>query len=105
MFQDRFEIISEISRGTLASIYKVYDGETGDEVALKVLHAHLCREPLVVRRFRREVKIAKRLEHPGIVSPMELVQERESIALVLPLVDGDHLGLLRKGSETNSDPC
>ena len=38
------------------------------EVALKVLHPALTRDPQVVERFRREAQLAARLQHPNIVN-------------------------------------
>ena len=38
------------------------------EVALKVLHPALTRDPSVVERFRREAQLAARLSHPNIVN-------------------------------------
>ncbi len=61
---DRYELLEPAGTGGMGTVYRARDLETGDEVALKVLHVarsdHLA-------RFQRETQILRHLNHPGIV--------------------------------------
>src|SRR5207237_3546316 len=63
----RFELRRRIGAGGLAEVYAAWDRTTSAEVAVKVLHEHLATDAGVGERFRRELSIARSLEHPGIV--------------------------------------
>jgi WD40 repeat protein len=60
----RYELIGEHGRGGLGRVSRVRDRELGRDVAIKEL---LARSTVDELRFRREVLITARLEHPGIV--------------------------------------
>ena len=61
-----FEIIQELSRGPLTSVY-VVRGERGKILLLKTLHPQHARDPEIYKRFRREAEVIKRLDHINIV--------------------------------------
>ena len=64
---DDFEIGESIGMGTVGEIYRVTRKATGDVYALKLLHPSLGQDPLIVRRFRREMMVLSKLNHPNIV--------------------------------------
>ncbi len=67
-------------RGTL--LWEAHDDEEMTVVHVRILQEHLRSEPLVGMRFRREVSLAGRLDHPGLVAPRELVDDESGLALV-----------------------
>jgi eukaryotic-like serine/threonine-protein kinase len=63
---DRYEIVREIGRGGMATVYLADDSKHGRQVAIKVLHGDLAR--LIGHdRFMREIEIAASLSHPHIL--------------------------------------
>ena len=62
---ERYEIVEEIGRGGMGTVYLARDLNLDRDVALKVLND--AAEPDAVERMRREARILARLEHPGIV--------------------------------------
>src|SRR5882762_6670319 len=68
----RFELRGRIGAGGLAEVFTARDRATGAEVAVKLLHAHLVQDQGTRERFRRELSIARSLEHPGIVRVFDL---------------------------------
>jgi serine/threonine-protein kinase len=63
-----YVIQEKLGAGGMAAVYKAFDEERGEEVALKVLHATLAAEAEIVQRFRQEVEIANRLRHAHVVA-------------------------------------
>lgn len=64
---DDYELLEEIGAGSFGRVYRVRDLALERDVALKILHPYLTRDPHVVARFRREAQLAAQLHHPNIV--------------------------------------
>ena len=62
---DRYELIEEIGRGGMGTVYCATDRELDREVAIKVPNGTGDSPP--ERRLQLEARILARLEHPGIV--------------------------------------
>ncbi len=61
-----FEVGDVIGRGAIGEVYEARHRESGEAVAVKVLHAHLQDEGGQVQRFFREVQITGSLRSPHI---------------------------------------
>ena len=66
-----FEIIGEIGRGGMGVVYRAVQLSTKRVVALKVMLAGAFASRSAQRRFQREVELAARFRHPGIVRVLE----------------------------------
>jgi serine/threonine-protein kinase len=64
---DDYEILAPLGSGSFGSVWRVRELSLGREVALKMLHPHVARDPDAVARFRREATFAAQLSHPAIV--------------------------------------
>lgn len=62
---DRYEVLDEIGRGGMGTVYRAIDRELGREVAIKIPNGTGESEP--ERRLHFEARILASLEHPGIV--------------------------------------
>lgn len=88
-FAGRFMVEESLGQGGMATVYRAFDPGRGRHVALKVLHAELGGDPEVVQRFRRELELTSRIEHPGIVRVYEAGrEEQDRLFLVLELIEG-----------------
>ena len=85
----KFVLIRQIGQGAVGAVFEAEDTWIGRRVALKVLHPHVARHPDVMWRFRREARAAASIEHPNIVSVLEVGQRRDgSFYIVQELLDG-----------------
>ncbi|HEX7602125.1 MAG TPA: protein kinase, partial [Polyangiaceae bacterium] len=61
---NRFEIEAVAGAGGMATVYSALDRQSGERVALKVMHGAGA---LVPERFAREADVLAELRHPSIV--------------------------------------
>lgn len=87
----RYDLIDEIGRGSTATVWSGRRRDTGQHVAVKVLHAHLGADPDVVARFVAERGVLTAVAHPNLVRVHDLVVDGERLALVCDLVTGGTL--------------
>ena len=73
-------------RGGFADVYRATQRETGREVALKMLREHNNADAR--HRFAQEVKIAKGLNHPGLMAILDANLDAERPFYVMPLMKG-----------------
>ena len=62
-----YEIVREIGRGAMGSVYEVIDKSLDAPFAAKVLLPHLSGDGSYVARLKREGKAAARIRHPNVV--------------------------------------
>jgi serine/threonine protein kinase len=95
----RYKIVRRIGSGGMADVYEARHHLLDRPLAVKVLHAHLAREPEMRVRFKREAEAASRLLHPFIASPLDYGETDEAVYIVLPFIAGgclaDDLGVTR----------
>lgn len=63
----QFTIKQEIGRGGMATVYSATQSSIGRTVAIKVLPRHFLHDPGFLERFKREVDVISKLEHPHIL--------------------------------------
>ena len=61
-----YEVITPVAAGGMGEVYKARDTRLDRTVAIKVLPAQLCSEPLRRQRFEREARTISGLNHPHI---------------------------------------
>jgi serine/threonine protein kinase len=77
-----FEILGELGRGGMASVFLAHDIALERRVAIKVLSPALFYEDDVLERFRREARLAASLNHPHIV-PVHAVRKHGHLQLIV----------------------
>jgi len=86
----RYEIVREIGRGGMATVYLVQDTQHERSVALKVLHPELAAS-LGAERFQREIRLAARLQHPHILGVYDSGDVGGYLWFTMPFVEGQSL--------------
>ncbi|MBX3131664.1 MAG: protein kinase [Polyangiaceae bacterium] len=75
-------------------------------VAIKRLHGNLARDPEFVSMFLDEARVAARIQHPNVVSTLDVASMDGEVFLVLDYVQGESLSRLLKamrGREARPD--
>jgi len=87
----RYEIREKIGAGGMGGVYRAYDRNRGEEIALKVLLPHLLSHPTARERFVAEAKISSKLSHPNIVNVFDVQRDGEHDFLTMELLRGQTL--------------
>ncbi|OBI85373.1 serine/threonine-protein kinase [Mycobacterium sp. 1245805.9] len=92
-----YELRSLIGAGGMGEVYRAYDTNKGRMVALKLLRPELAADPGFQQRFRRESRLAARLQEPHVI-PVHDFGEIDGVLFIdMRLVDGRSLkDLLRE---------
>lgn len=96
LLSGRYELGEALGAGGMAVIYRGRDTRTGEEVAVKLMHAYLKEYPEEFERFRREAKIVGALHHPNIVGIRDVVEQEGEVYLVFEYVEGKTLYAMLK---------
>jgi eukaryotic-like serine/threonine-protein kinase len=87
---DDFMIVEAIGHGAFSDIFLATD-PSGRRVVLKCPHEAILGDVNSFDRFRREMQIAKSLDHPGIQRSLDVGGDRSRPYLVLDYVEGETL--------------
>jgi len=87
---DRYTIEREIGSGSMAVVYLADDLKQHRQVAVKVLRPDLA-AALGAERFLREIEIAAKLSHPGILTLIDSGTDDGLLYYVMPFVEGESL--------------
>jgi len=64
---DRYELTTELGRGSTGTVWAAVDRSTTEIVAVKILEPHVLASRHARKRFLREVETASALSHPHVV--------------------------------------
>lgn len=84
----RYQVISLLARGGMATVYQATDLRLDRIVALKVMHPHLAHDHAFVSRFQREAKSAARLTHGHVVAVYDQGESNGLVYLAMEYVPG-----------------
>jgi serine/threonine protein kinase len=87
----RYEILDELGRGGMATVYLARQTDLERLVALKELSAFRQTDPAFTRRFLRESRLAGSLSHPNIVTVHDYFVSDGTPYIAMEYVDGGSL--------------
>lgn len=100
----RYEIVGLLGMGGMGAVYRARDLELGVNVALKVIRPELANGAAAHARFRREVRLARRVTHKNVARTYDLGEADGHRFLTMELVEGATLGeLLEKRGQLAID--
>ncbi|HEY42608.1 MAG TPA: protein kinase [Anaerolineae bacterium] len=94
----RYEILSELGRGGMSTVYLAHDPRFERDVAVKLLPREFLHDPTFIARFRREAKTIASLEHSSIVPVYDFGEEEGQPYLVMRhMIGGSLITKLEQG--------
>jgi len=90
-FAGRYQVVEELGRGGMGRVYKVFDKEIKEVVALKLLHPFIASDETMIERFRHELKTARKISHKNVCRMYHLGEEAGNYYITMEYVDGEDL--------------
>src|SRR3989442_10254810 len=87
----RYEILELLGAGGMGAVYKAKDGEVDRLVAIKVIRRELAAKPDVVRRFKQELILARKVTHKNVIRIYDLGEAEGVKFITMEFVEGRDL--------------
>jgi serine/threonine protein kinase len=92
---NNYEIIRELGRGGMGTVYLAYDKRLDRQVAIKMLNVDPSLDEAttteIIHRFQKEAKAIAKLNHPNIVSIYDIGEDKNKYYMVIELLEGQSL--------------
>jgi hypothetical protein len=96
----RYEIQTMLGKGGMGVVYQAHDRLLDEPVAIKVLRGELMNTPELARRFRSEIKLARKVSHTNVCRIHEYGEDGSLSYISMALIQGTDLRrLLRQQPE------
>jgi tetratricopeptide (TPR) repeat protein len=84
----QYRILSELGTGGMGVVYRAVDLLLERDVAVKRLRSEYAASAAVLERFRKEARLQAKLNHPNIAQLYTLLEDGDSLCIVMEFVDG-----------------
>jgi serine/threonine-protein kinase len=90
-FAGRYEIKQVLGAGGMGVVYRAWDRELEEAVAIKTLHPQLLGDATLLERFKQEIRLARRISHPNVVRTHDLGEVDGTYFITMEYVEGTPL--------------
>ncbi|MGB2905747.1 MAG: protein kinase, partial [Candidatus Aminicenantaceae bacterium] len=90
-FAGRYQIIEELGKGGMGTVYKVLDKETNERIAVKLIKPEIASDKNSIERFRNEMTTARKISHRNVCRMYDLNKEADTYYLTMEYVSGGDL--------------
>ncbi len=87
-FAQRYEILAELGRGGMGTVYRARDLELEEEVAIKTVRPEFTTDATLLGRFKDEIRLARRLSDQNIVRTHDFGEWSGVYFLTMEYVEG-----------------
>ena len=92
VFANRYEVKEILGAGGMGVVYRAFDRELQEPVAIKTLRAELLTGGSVaLERFKQEIRLARRIAHRNVVRTYDLGEVAGTYFLTMEYVEGTSL--------------
>jgi eukaryotic-like serine/threonine-protein kinase len=96
-FAGRYQVIEDLGKGGMGRVYKVYDTEVREKMALKLLNPEIASDERTIERFRNELRLARTIAHRNVCRTYDLGREGSTYFITMEYVPGEDLkGLIHR---------
>ena len=86
-----YQIREQVGEGGMGDVFRAVSMENRQVVALKILKIPVTGSPHKIKRFKDEIKILSRLDHPNILQYYDSGEHRGRLYLATEFLDGETL--------------
>jgi serine/threonine protein kinase len=92
VFAGRFEVKEVLGAGGMGVVYRAYDRELQEPVAIKTLRPDaVAGDPVALERFKQEIRLARKITHRNVVRTYDLGEVGGLYYLTMEFVEGTSL--------------
>jgi serine/threonine protein kinase len=93
-----YEIVEEIGKGGMATVYRAYQPNLDRYVAVKIINRAIALDAASLERFQREARLLTRLVHPHLLPIYDYDATHDPAYIVMRYLDSGTLkGIIDKG--------
>ena len=99
VFAGRYEVKEILGMGGMGVVYRAFDRELGEPVAIKTLRpeALAADDRVALERFKQEIRLARKIAHRNVVRTYDLGEANGMYYLTMEFVEGTSLKQLIEG--------
>ena len=91
----RFRIVEQIGRGGMGTVYRTFDSELKEDIALKALRPDLVAEDkTILDRLKSEIRLSRKLSHPNVLRAHDLGESDGVYFITMEFIRGSTIGHL-----------
>jgi DNA-binding response OmpR family regulator/tRNA A-37 threonylcarbamoyl transferase component Bud32 len=96
----RFRLVKALGEGGMGKVFRARDERLDEDVVVKVMKPQLSHDPAVLERFKREIRLARRITHPQVVRIFDFWEAGPLKFLTMEYLEGSNLRveLQRRGA-------
>ncbi|GAA4546056.1 Stk1 family PASTA domain-containing Ser/Thr kinase [Pseudonocardia xishanensis] len=100
LLDGRYRVGAVLARGGMSVVHRGLDTRLDRPVAIKIMDPRMAADPVFRGRVEREARSAARIDHPHVVDVFDQGRHRDTLFLVMELVEGGTLRevLRRRGA-------
>jgi serine/threonine protein kinase len=91
IFAGRYEIVEELGKGGMGRVYRAFDNKVEEEIALKLLQPEIAVSKKTIKRFRTELKLARKITHKNVCRMFDFHEEEKTPFITMEYVRGESL--------------
>src|SRR5207249_7881322 len=92
VFANRYEVKDVLGAGGMGVVYRAFDRELQEPVAIKMLRPEaLAGNGVALERFKQEIRLARRITHRNVVRTYDLGEVNGLYYLTMEYVEGTSL--------------
>ncbi len=105
-FAGRYDVMEIVGRGGMGVVYRAYDREVGETVAIKALRPELSAlDATLLERFKQELRLARRITHRNVVRTYDLGEVDGVYYITMEYVHGTTVAALIREAGTLAVPA
>lgn len=90
----RYTLLGLLGAGGMGTVYRARDEELDEVIALKMLLPEFVEELGMLERFRREVKLARRVTHKNVARVFDIGEHGSAKYLTMEYIEGETLSAM-----------
>jgi eukaryotic-like serine/threonine-protein kinase len=91
LFANRYEVKELLGTGGMGVVYRAFDRELQEPLAIKTLRPEALGDGVALERFKQEIRLARKISHRNVVRTYDLGEVNGTYFLTMEYVEGTPL--------------